>query len=717
MKTIPLCPSRTRSCLPLPGLLLLMACLPAQDWAPVTTSVAMSGMNASYDSFRERVVTVDASGRAFERDDRQWFPIGTLPENSLALLAYQAHRGRTLALLNPTSAATLSTYEYDGGSWRLRNPDHTPPLRSGMLMTYDSGRRRAVVFAGNDQSGLGETWEWDGTDWLRRLPAVAPPTRGEGTMAFDPVRGVTVLFGGVAAGVLLDDHWEWDGINWSRRTLPIVPSARRQAQLAFDASRNLMVLYGGRGPLNGQPFFDPQPWEFDGVQWVARNIATAPEGRTGHAAVGIGNGVLVLGGGTSLLAGDQRPTIYHYDGARFVEQSGAVLVDLSLALDPVRGRTVLAGWQSTGLTTGMPRTFEWDGLSLAELTVAGPTPGRGIVLADRLGNGVVGFVPDGTTWTFDGTAWQQRASTGPSPRLAAAMATDSTRGVVVMFGGTDLLGATFDDTWEWNGTAWNQRPVTGPAARWGSGIAFDPVNARCVMHGGVDVTQATLSDTWSYTATGWTLIDNTALPLATSAMAWSAELGTVVLTRTQLMGTSTTLKLGNNNLWLPITGAESAVPTYRLATDPQGHVVSSGGADGRAISVLGWTPGRAEFEGAGCSNAGPPSRLALHDRPRPGNVLRPELLGAESNQLVLVTASHVFARGSFGSCPTHLYQPALLAVGTTNAVGQFRLPITVPATAAMRGVALGLQAVVGELGGPVFGSFGFSDAMRITIGD
>src|SRR5262249_25521983 len=81
----------------------------------------------------------------------------------------------------------------------------------------------------------------------------------------------------------------------------------------------------------------------------------------------------------------------------------------------------------------------------------------------------------GDTWEWDGIAWTQQATSGPSPRVGAAMAYDAARGVAVMFGGQDSGGTYLGDTWEWNGTTWTQRATTGPAGRRGAAMAYDAV--------------------------------------------------------------------------------------------------------------------------------------------------------------------------------------------------------------------------------------------------
>ena len=66
-------------------------------------------------------------------------------------------------------------------------------------------------------------------------------------------------------------------------------------------------------------------------------------------------------------------------------------------------------------------------------------------------------VPLATPGSGTGKNGSKRSTTGPGPRWGHAMAYDSLRGKVVMFGGyRDLQSQVRSDTWEWNGTEWSQ---------------------------------------------------------------------------------------------------------------------------------------------------------------------------------------------------------------------------------------------------------------------
>ena len=64
--------------------------------------------------------------------------------------------------------------------------------------------------------------------------------------------------------------------------------------------------------------------------------------------------------------------------------------------------------------------------------------------------------------------WTQRHDFGPSPRVRSAMAYDSMRRSVVLFGGDPVRAALIGDTWQWDGADWTQLADTGPSPRAGA---------------------------------------------------------------------------------------------------------------------------------------------------------------------------------------------------------------------------------------------------------
>lgn len=112
------------------------------------------------------------------------------------------------------------------------------------------------------------------------------------------------------------------------------------------------------------------------------------------------------------------------------------------------------------------------------------------------------------TWEWDGSSW-----TGPllplgrpAPRRNHAMAYDSERGRTVLFGGYELSGyRDLDDVWEWDGAAWTGplTPGNRPGRRSEHAMAYDSARGRVVVFGG-DQRGVRLDDLWEWNGTTWT---------------------------------------------------------------------------------------------------------------------------------------------------------------------------------------------------------------------
>jgi hypothetical protein len=140
-------------------------------------------------------------------------------------------------------------------------------------------------------------------------------------------------------------------------------------------------------------------------------------------------------------------------------------------------------------------------------------------------------------------------TTGPSPsaRSGHAMAYDSTRGVVVLFGGAthDVAGVTsvLGDTWEYDEAGWRQVSTTAsPASRWGHAMAYDSARELVVLFGGVPDDESGMqpffADTWEYDGADWTEVLAASAPEARAhhAMAYDQARGDVILYAGAYMG-------------------------------------------------------------------------------------------------------------------------------------------------------------------------------------
>jgi hypothetical protein len=294
--------------------------------------------------------------------------------------------------------------------------DTGPQPRLAHGMAFDSNRGRVILFGGDSLRSqlLNDTWAWDGEFWTQ-VADLGPSPRAGHAMAYDSARQRLVLFGGKLTAQDARDTWEWDGEDWTQ-VADDGPAARSGHVMAFDSKRNKTVLFGG-GPREAGLLRDT--WEWDGEAWTQVQD-TGPSARRASAC----------------------------------------------AFDNVRDRVVLFGGDSGGVGLG-------------------------------------------DTWEWDGAVWTQVADFGPEPRTGAAMVFEHDR--AALFGGlassaAAVAPAVFGNTWEWSGTHWTQRQDIGPGARWGHAMAFDSIRRRVVIFGGLPVSPADregaqdqlLGDTWEH---------------------------------------------------------------------------------------------------------------------------------------------------------------------------------------------------------------------------
>jgi hypothetical protein len=144
-----------------------------------------------------------------------------------------------------------------------------------------------------------------------------------------------------------------------------------------------------------------------------------------------------------------------------------------------------------------------------------------------------------------GNPWTVHPGPGPSAREAAAIAYDSDRGKVVLFGGRAGSSTIFGDTWEWTaagpagGGSWTQIQVAGPPTTATAAMAYDSVRHRTVMFGGYTTfnTSGPTNATWEWDGATWMLMQPVQSPPAMSpVMAFDPVRGRTVLVSTIFSG-------------------------------------------------------------------------------------------------------------------------------------------------------------------------------------
>ncbi|MFH1230482.1 MAG: fibronectin type III domain-containing protein [Planctomycetota bacterium] len=180
------------------------------------------------------------------------------------------------------------------------------------------------------------------------------------------------------------------------------------------------------------------------------------------------------------------------------------------------------------------------------------------------------------TWEREGTEWILKSPVHkPLPRYGHAMAYDSARGKVVLFGGMmATLSDTYEDirsdeTWEWDGTDWTLKtPVHKPSGRRVSAMAYDSKRAKTILSGGeTDIDYS--DETWEWDGTDWTLRTPVHKPLGQwgTAMAYDSNRHKIFFFRG--FGWMTEMCEWDGANWVITTPANnSAKCSHAMAYDP-----------------------------------------------------------------------------------------------------------------------------------------------------
>lgn len=180
--------------------------------------------------------------------------------------------------------------------------------------------------------------------------------------------------------------------------------------------------------------------------------------------------------------------------------------------------------------------------------VAHNTVAHQFILFGGVNNGDAGpFLND--TWVWSEQGWKEkRPATRPDPRYEAAMAYDSARQEVVLFGGMEKQGrrtvstpwailetipspsgpvriVNYRDTWVWDGANWKQRiPAQAPSARSEHAMAYDAARKQVVLFGGISAEGKLLNDTWVWDGMNWKKMNPANIPPARYRQAMAYDL-------------------------------------------------------------------------------------------------------------------------------------------------------------------------------------------------
>lgn len=140
----------------------------------------------------------------------------------------------------------------------------------------------------------------------------------------------------------------------------------------------------------------------------------------------------------------------------------------------------------------LPRAQQWVSLETTPFgrthaaTATDPRTGRMLLFGGTAAASPVPWTGSDILWQWTGDRWVRHGvGAAPPARTAAAMALDSGRGRVVLFGGRLTDGMLANDTWEWDGDAWHATtPGVWPPASATHALAYDARRGRTVAFGG-----------------------------------------------------------------------------------------------------------------------------------------------------------------------------------------------------------------------------------------
>lgn len=324
-------------------------------------------------------------------------------------------------------ATFLSPLMAQSDDWtRLPPNSGQPSHRFNHTLAYDSLRNVLVLLGGknaNSNQHSFRTWTWNGALWTESV-GTHPPARANHAMAFHAASGRMVMFGGDDLAQVYRDTWTWDGANWNQEIPTLTLPRRTRGAMAYDAQRQQVVMFGGH---DANPANLAGTWLWNGTDWTQASPSTPPQPRR----------------------------------------------HLSIVQDSATGRILLFGGTTnqgqSGTYTNYNDTWEWNG----------------------------------SNWNMvnGGTAGS------PSPRFRVAMAFDGRRQRITLQGGRTGPYSYVDDTWQWDWQtlSWSLLPtLQSPSLRTGAAMAFDTSRQRLILFGGQrDFTsnprdEQAYDDTWEF---------------------------------------------------------------------------------------------------------------------------------------------------------------------------------------------------------------------------
>ncbi len=217
-------------------------------WSRQPSPVALVYPRGAFDPIRNRTVVVgsDTAGVVTQEwDGIAWTPPVVAGQPCIARPTFHPGRGKLVA-----SCGVSGLYEWDGVAWTQFAPGPGAPWNAvaDAECVFDAARNELVQVAWSAAGFV--TARWNGTVWnVTTTATLVPGSRVEHAFAYDPLSQRVLLFGGKfgsgAATMVLNDLWEWDGVAWTPRLLASAPEPRSRSVFVFDEARQRMVAFAG----------------------------------------------------------------------------------------------------------------------------------------------------------------------------------------------------------------------------------------------------------------------------------------------------------------------------------------------------------------------------------------------------------------------------------------------------------------------------------------
>nr|HQH72505.1 M56 family metallopeptidase [bacterium] len=186
------------------------------------------------------------------------------------------------------------------------------------------------------------------------------------------------------------------------------------------------------------------------------------------------------------------------------------------------------------------------------------------------------------TWEWDGQKWREipiPRGNRPEPRFLMSMVYDSARKRMVMYGGGDVIQwRGYEDTWEYDGNQWIKRNAKGPGIRCGYALAYDEARRKVVLFGGFDLDMKSTADLWEWDGNQWRPVTVQEMPAPRSLMsvAYDSRRKKMVM----FGGTDGTILFGDTWEW------DGTIFSKAADTGPEPRMWGSMTYDTRRSSVI-----------------------------------------------------------------------------------------------------------------------------------